>query len=131
MHKRILAPEIEYPGRPGVDPGAGVRSPAGYPLRPGRFPIRTPLHFRKSGELEWHKGTTINISRSGVFFRADHDLEPKTVLEMRIVFPAEITGDAPTKVVCWGPVVRREPPAFVDGRPALAAAIFGYRYCHD
>ena len=119
------------PDRLGALPGEGVHSPAVYQLRPGRFPIQTPLHYRKSGELEWHRGTTINISRSGVLFRADHDLEPETVLEMRIVFPAEVTGEAPARVLCWGPVVRKEPPADAGSRPALAAAIVRYRFSHD
>lgn len=76
-------------------------------------------------------GTTINISRSGVLFRADQELTPSTMLEMQIVFPTEVTGEVPTKVVCWGPVVRTVPPEPADGRPALAAAISRYRFAHD
>jgi len=101
-----------------------VPDPARYPLRPERFPIQTPLHYRKSGELEWHSGTTINISSAGALFRA----EPETVLEMRVLFPAEVTGEAPAKVVCWGPVVRKVVSDPAESQPALAAAIFSYRF---
>ncbi len=68
------------------------------------------------------------MSRTGVLFLTDSDLAPRTVLMMCILFPAEITGEAPASVFCWGTVVRRasfDPP---EGRTAIAATIVHYRF---
>jgi hypothetical protein len=102
-----------------------------YPRRATRFPIQTSVYYRESGEIAWHKGTTVNISRSGVLFQAEGDLVPQTMLEMRIVFPFEITGDVSANVICWGPVVRNAQLASVEGQASLAAAILRYRFLHD
>jgi hypothetical protein len=99
--------------------------------RAPRFPIQAPLSFRAGGEKAWHEGTTINISRSGVLFKSDLALDPKTVLEMRIAFPPEMTGDAETNVICWGPIVRRQPIGPEEHFHSLAAAFFRYRFQRD
>ena len=78
--------------------------------------------------MSWSHGFTVNISRSGVLFRAEEDIVPKTVLEMRIVFPAEITGSQPANVICWGPVVRSES---AGSGTALAAQIVKYRFVRE
>jgi len=102
-----------------------------YQARAERFPIRTSLRYRASGQPAWSEGTTLNISRSGVFFRAEKEVEPKTVLELRILFPAEVIGEAPANVLCWGPVVRTVPPESPQGLPAVAVAILRYRFARD
>ncbi len=98
----------------------------GYVARAPRFPIEAKMQYREGGESAWHEGTTINISRSGVLFKSDRTLEPRKVLEMRIAFPPEFTGDSETGVLCWGPVVRQ-----TDDPPAMAATIFHYRFQHS
>jgi PilZ domain len=99
--------------------------------RAERFPIRTPLRYRGSGESAWSEGTTLNISRSGVFFRAEKEVDLKTVLEMRILFPADVAGETPANVLCWGPVVRTVPPESPHGLPAVAVEILRYRFARD
>lgn len=89
--------------------------------RAQRFPMRTDIWYRASGRPAWSQGEIVNISRSGILFWAGNEIEPKTRLEMRIVFPADMTGGAPVDVVCWGPVIRKE-------TSALAAAILNYRF---
>jgi hypothetical protein len=121
---------MKFANGPGGNPDSAGRDPGSHRPRPPRFPIAAPLQYRKSGEEAWHQGLTENISRSGVLFRAEENLAPDTVLEMRIVFPAELTGGAPTRVVCWGPVVRQASPSPADNRPILAAAIVRYQYTH-
>lgn len=100
-----------------------------YVDRAQRFPIHAPMQYREGGETAWHEGNTLNISRSGVLFTSEQELENRKVLEMRIAFPPEMTGGSETKVVCWGPVVRRQLPA-INGLPAFAATIFRYRFQH-
>ncbi len=102
--------------------------PANLKPRARRFPIETPVRYRESGRTEWNEGTTINISSSGVLFRCAAALEPKKMLEMQIVFPAEITGGDPANVVCTGPVVRAVPASSADSLPSQAAAILHYRF---
>jgi len=99
--------------------------------RAPRFPIQAPFSFRAGGEKIWHEGTTINISRSGVLFKSDLVLDPKTVLEMRIAFPPEMTGDTETNVICWGPIVRWQPHSAEESYHSLAASFFRYRFQRD
>ena len=102
-----------------------------YVARAPRFPIEAKMQYREGGETSWHEGTTINISRSGVLFKADRALEPRKVLEMRISFPPEFTGDSETGVICWGPIVRQQPISGETTPPAIAASIFHYRFQHS
>lgn len=97
-----------------------------YLSRARRFPIRTGISFRKRGENEWHEGQSVNISRTGILFRAEHDLVPQTHLEMCVDFPKEITGSSPISAMFWGLVIRTEPTSSIDGPPAKAAAILRY-----
>ena len=99
-----------------------------YRPRAPRFQIQTAVRYRESGQRTWSEGMTVNMSRSGVLFHAASELKPKTVLEMRILFPYE---DPPANVVCWGPVVRTESPDPPDTRPLLAATISRYRFVRD
>jgi hypothetical protein len=99
--------------------------------RAERFPIQTQMRFREKGEPGWNEGTTLNISRSGILFRTPRALQPNTVIEMQILFPAEITGGIPANVLAWGPIVRAQAPAGPNQDPAQAAAILSYRFTHD
>jgi hypothetical protein len=95
--------------------------------RAARFAIQIPLRYRASGETNWHGGRIENISRSGVLFRAEHRLEPKTSLEMSFVLPVEIGGEGGAEVICGGYIVRMVEPLTPDNLPGLAAAILDYR----
>jgi hypothetical protein len=105
--------------------------PRSHVSRAPRYPIHTPVLFRESGGEEWYEGTTVNISRTGVLFQTDVNLLPRTLLEMRIALPPEVTEDTQANVLCWGPVVRLGPIIEKEGRPTLAAAILRYRFSHD
>jgi hypothetical protein len=107
---------------------AAMKAAGSHTARAQRFPIEAPLQYRQRGESDWHEGTTINISRSGVLFSCKDDKEPHAVLQMRITFPPELTGEAETDVVCWGPIVRAESRPLGEDQHAIAAAILGYRF---
>jgi two-component system cell cycle sensor histidine kinase/response regulator CckA len=103
------------------------------PFRARRFNLHLPLRYRQVGEKTWRPGTTENISRSGLLFRADETLQPSAQLEINLVLPIEIAGIAATEVVCRGEVVRAEKaregePGKVS--PALAAKILQYHFQH-
>jgi PAS domain S-box-containing protein len=100
------------------------------PFRARRFNLHLPLHYRPLGETAWRPGTTENISRSGLLFRAQELLEPLAQLEISLVLPAEIAGLAATEVVCRGEVVRSVGAEGVQVSPALAAKILQYHFQH-
>ncbi|HXZ30697.1 MAG TPA: ATP-binding protein [Terriglobales bacterium] len=98
------------------------------PFRAQRFKLNLPLRYRQIGHQDWRMGTTENISRSGMLFRAEDRVAPNVQLEINLVLPAEIAGLASTEVLCRGQVVRTieaETPAM---SPALATKILQYHF---
>ena len=85
--------------------------------RAPRFPLKVPIHYRKSGMLNWRDGSTLNISRTGVLFQADENLPADMKLEIRISLPQQTT------LACQGTVVRTEPAVTTDTLKGLAARI--------
>ncbi len=85
--------------------------------RAQRFPLRFPLHFRKSGMQYWQDGRTINISRTGILFQADERIPAESVLDIRVDFPMM------AMLACQGSIVRTEEPRF-------AVRIHRYRMLH-
>lgn len=90
-----------------------------------RYSIAAPVRFRVDGG-GWCEGTTVNISRLGLLFRASaaqKTLEPPCSsgrLEVRI----DLAPDQPTAgavVLCWGRVVRCCQP--IDGDSLVAVTI--------
>jgi PAS domain S-box-containing protein len=101
------------------------------PFRAQRFNLHLPLRYRKVGEQGWRQGTTANISRSGLLFKAEEVLQPNVQLEINLVLPAEIAGLSPTEVVCRGEVVRSvEGEEGASTSPELAAKILQYHFQH-
>ena len=96
--------------------------------RAERFPIHIPVRYREPRSLVWLEGKTENISRSGVLFRTESALSPKTMVEMRLELPVAIKDEAPCEILCKGVVVRAEQSAVTGTPPALAVAIRGYRF---
>jgi PAS domain S-box-containing protein len=99
-------------------------------LRAQRFKLSLPLRYRLVGEEEWRQGTTENISRSGVLFRAEELLQPTAQLEISMMLPAEIAGLSAAEVVCRGEIVRAVEAENAAANPALAAKILQYHFQH-
>ncbi len=77
----------------------------GYPAqlqnpRAERFPLTVPVYFRKTGASHWLDGTTVNISRTGILFKADEIFLEDSLLDIRVEFPSDSTLE------CQGSVVR-------------------------
>ena len=96
--------------------------------RAERFGIQMHLRYRLNGQSNWHKGTTENVSCSGVLFRGEEFAEPNTLLDMSLVLPDQIPGVRSAEVLCRGVVVRSEPPRGAEAFPALATTIAHYRF---
>ncbi len=96
--------------------------------RATRFTLQLPVHYRVAGETMWRHGTTENISRSGVLFRADQPLEPNAHLEISVELPTSGFGMAATEILCRGEIVRLVDSAGDNMSPALAARILDYHF---
>ena len=99
-------------------------------FRAQRFKLRLPIRYRPVGEPDWRSGTTENISRSGVLFRAPEMLQPMAQLEISLVLPPEIAGVSAAEVVCRGEVVRTVEADPLSLHPELAAKILQYHFQH-
>jgi CheY-like chemotaxis protein len=111
-------------------PMARPRNKVSSPFRATRFDLHLPLKYRLVGERDWRDGTTENISRSGMLFRAEESVAPNAMLEINLVLPAEIAGLAAAEVVCRGEVVRTVDPESGTVSPTLAAKILQYHFQH-
>jgi PAS domain S-box-containing protein len=111
-------------------PIARTRNKISSPFRATRFDLHLPLKYRLVGESGWREGTTENISRSGMLFRAEESVAPNAQLEINLVLPAEIAGLAAAEVVCRGEVVRTVETEAGTVSPTLAAKILQYHFQH-
>ena len=108
-----------------LDARSGVA--LGEKTRAQRFELHIPLRYRADSEGNWHRGTTRNISRSGVLFQGEDWAEPRSPLEMMLVLPKEKGVERAAEVVCRGTVMRSERRASDEGGPLIAIRISHYR----
>ena len=100
------------------------------PFRAQRFDLQLPLKYRLIGDRSWRRGTTENISRSGLLFQAEEAIPATVQLEINLALPTEIAGLAATEVVCRGEVVRMVKGDGPSTNPTLAAKILQYHFQH-
>jgi hypothetical protein len=90
-----------------------------------KLEIKVP---RDDGSQDTSTLETINISSSGVYFKADHFIEPMTKLAMVLevsVPSAEGSGEADVAPVpCEGLVVRVRPEVATEGCDQYEVAVF-------
>lgn len=94
--------------------------------RAPRFSIPIAILYRTPGDAAWLEGWTENISRSGVLFRADREIDLDTPVEMMMEIPTWIATPGAGTTICRGRIVRAVPPSPLEDRPAFAAAILEY-----
>ncbi len=91
-----------------------------------RFPMTARLLFRERGESSWRAGETINVSRSGVLFRADGE-PPGRYDSLEFILTLPVNCDAlPPRARCLGHVVRIAPGTLAGGSHAVALSIDSY-----
>ena len=122
--------EVSMSARAAHSPLARTRQKLASPFRAQRFALHLPLKYRLVGENDWRQGTTENISRSGLLFRAEEAIPPNAQLEINLVLPAEIAGLSAAEVVCRGEIVRTVAAETPTTPPALAAKILQYHFQH-
>jgi hypothetical protein len=95
--------------------------------RAQRFQLRIPLRYRSEADGDWHRGASINISRSGMLFHGEHWVEPRARLEMALFLPQQPGADRAAELVCRGTVMRSERSGIEKGDPLIAIVISHYR----
>ena len=105
--------------RGGVGPGEKTRAQ--------RFELQIPLRYRAGGEVDWHRGTTRNISRSGVLFHGEDWAEPRSHLELNLRFPRENGVERAAELACRGTVTRSERGGIEEAGHLIAISISHYR----
>ena len=106
---------MQRKGKEGLQLDQAQRSP--------RFPVGVPCRYRQPGQIDWLEGMAENISKTGILFRADQEMEVQTTLQMNFELPPEIAGGKGAEIFCMGRVVRTVMPAANDDKLLLAARI--------
>jgi len=102
--------------------------------RARRFDIEAPILFRGKGEIEWRKGKSKNISRTGVMFIAEDPIPVGTEIEIHIVLNATVQAAEPENeskgvpVNCKGEVVRNVLVPWPEVFPTIGARFDNYRF---
>lgn len=75
-------------------------------FRAKRYEVETAVRFRIRGEESWRDGVTGNISASGLLFRSDYLVNPRTPIEIKLELPLELRGEGGAEMFRRGVVVR-------------------------
>jgi hypothetical protein len=81
--------------------------------RARRFPIHAAVRYR-ADEGPWRRGTSENISRSGLLLHAAEPLTPDTSLEVVVALPPAGAGQPSASMVCRGRVSRTLEPGDIS-----------------
>ena len=96
-----------------------------------RHAMRTPLRLRlrrpQGSEL---KVESENVSRRGVFFTTDVQMNEGTVLDLLLEMPEAITGVRAAQWICMGHVVRIEPGKLTNGTRGVGVEFDFYVVSH-
>lgn len=95
--------------------------------RARRFQLRFPVYYRELDGQTWLKGTTENISHTGVLFLSSSPFALETPLDLRLQLAVGAKGRGSAEVRCKGAVVRLEQRGVPQTPVALAVAIRDYR----
>jgi len=120
---------VGQPGSPAVPHRSRRRT--NWRPRARRLRVEVPVRYREANTDDWHSGTVLNISQSGVLFNGHKMLHHDTDVEMIFEMPEEITGQPNSRVLCNGYIVRASSAKTSPSSNTLAAAISGYVFLHD
>jgi hypothetical protein len=79
-------------------------------------------------DIEWRDGESLNISGSGLLFRAEQPLESQTPVELSVELPGIGADGVAVRIACRGHVVRTVETDSATERPLVAATIDAYRF---
>ena len=94
-------------------------------VREPRFPLVVPLEYRHAFQLEWHEGTTVNVSGTGALFVGPQSLWPGAPIELRLKLNGAAPGLIPENFRSTGRITRvASEAADPGGAMAMMAAQF-------
>jgi hypothetical protein len=96
--------------------------------RARRLKLNISMRFRVKALAAWYPGTVVNISQSGVLFKAVQGLPENTIVEMRFEMPEEISGQRDAMVFCQGKITRGKLPSDDGAEVTMAASILDYQF---
>ena len=105
-----------------TNPADGSKRPASWDTRAPRHNLQLTIRYRRQGQMDWRKGETINISRSGILFASTELLEVDAPLEIML---HTSTVSLPHSSKQRAVVVRRALNNWPDTN-----FVFGIRYCN-
>ena len=105
---------------------AGGPQPRLWVPRARRLSVRKPIFYRQLGHSQFHLGMLRNISESGILLESHPRIPEGASIEMILEMPQEITGQANSRVLCRGEVVRSA--SAKSGTSLIGIAISGYRF---
>lgn len=106
--------------------GNGRGNGAGDKRKAMRFPMELPVRYRLMREGEWRTGKTANVSRVGVSFEVDENIEPNTLLEISLELPLDLAPASSANVICLTRVVRSASQQ--AGTRSVAGSIVSYYF---
>jgi hypothetical protein len=84
--------------------------------------MQVAVSYRDRGEISWHVGRTINLSRTGLLMDCEYGAAVGAPIEVVLTF-----GPPLANVSCAARVVRAEPSAY-SGHWRVAASIIRYAF---
>ena len=111
----------------GAMPAPG-RRPSGGPQRALRFEVQLPIRFRAVGASGWERGTTVNISQSGMLCRCERPVPARTDVEVLVELTASRGATDPVTLIrCVGQTARSVPPVRPGAYAAMGITVREYR----
>lgn len=95
--------------------------------RAQRFAVKMPICYRPKNAKDWQEGTTVNVSASGVLFRAAHVLTTPGGLHLTLCLPIVIPGEPGAEIRGQGTIIREVRGAAAAETPLFALSIERYR----
>jgi hypothetical protein len=89
-----------------------------------RFTVDKPMKFRVQGAEAWHTARTRNVSRSGLLFACDLEMEAGATLELALL-DEDPAGDV-EGTHCYGAVVRCVLPDHANAELQVAVRFLEY-----
>jgi hypothetical protein len=81
----------------------------GHTPRATRFPLRLRAGYRCEPNRDWHRATTVNVSRTGVLLRGQEPVDVGRPIEIVFRLSNNLLDTTSSTVICQCRVVRIQP----------------------
>ena len=99
--------------------------------RAARFALAVPGRYRLPRRSTWHDVRVVNLSDSGILFRAPESLTLGTLFEMIVDIPMQLGNLAPGRFSCVARITRTDPAVEPSAGYPVAAEFVEFRLVDD